>query len=480
MTDTIILSPIRPTTAAATHPRRWWILALLGIAQSMLIIDVTVLNVALPSIGDALRLDRTGLTWVATAYTLFFGSLLLLGGRLADTFGRRQTFLTGLGIFTAASLSAGLAPDGTILLLSRIAQGIGAALLSPAALSIITTTFDGSDRTRALAVWAALSGAGAAIGVVLGGVLTSGIGWQWIFFINVPIGIAVALASWRIVPAAAPTSGNRHIDVPGALAATATVGLLLYGLIGAGDAGWTSISTILPIALAAGTGVMFMWLERRATVPLVRLAVIGRRPLSGALVVTLAATGLLAGAFFLASIYLQRALGLSAIDTGLAFLPAALAIIVGAQAGAHAIGRFGPRIVGAAALVVTAIGARILADVSIGGDALTDVVPGLSILTLGLGATLVTANTSAFLRVTDDDAGMTSGAVSTTHELGFALGVSVVSTIAGASIAGLAGGIGGFQAGFMVSALVALGAAGGAFHLLPSERPDMAGHAFAH
>jgi len=354
------------------------------------------------------------------------------------------------------------------------------ARLSPAALSIVTTTFDGSDRTRALAVWAALSGGGAAVGVVLGGVLTTGVGWQWIFFINVPIGMAVALGVGRILPATKPSDADRHIDVPGALGATATMALLLYGLIGAGDSGWTSVSTILPIALAAVTGGVFLWFERRAVTPLLRLDVLAPGPLRGALPVTLAATALLAGSFFLASMYLQRVLGLSAIEAGLAFLPAALGVIVGAQAAAHALGRLGPRSVGAIALLISAIGARLLADVSIGGDAIEDVIPGLSILTLGLGAALVTANTGAFMGVTDEDAGMTSGAVSTTHELGFALGVAVVSAAAGASLAGVAGEIGGFQTGFMVAALVALLGAGLAFHLLPRQRPDMAGQLFAH
>jgi EmrB/QacA subfamily drug resistance transporter len=485
MTDTITIQPPSATdTAPGPELRRWWILASLGIAQSMLIIDVTVLNVALPSIGDALRLDRAGLTWIATAYTLFFGSLLLLGGRLSDAFGRRRTFLVGLGLFTAASLSSGLAPDGTILLASRIAQGIGAALLSPAALSIVTTTFDGSERTRALAVWAALSGAGAAVGVVLGGVLTTGIGWQWIFFINVPIGLAVIVAVMRLVPAAPPPARIRYLDVPGALAATATMAFLLYGLIGSGDSGWTSISVIGPIGLAAAAAAIFIRLERGALSPLVRLDLLARGPLRGALPVTLTATALLAGSFFLASLYLQRVIGLSAIEAGLAFLPAALGIIVGAQAGAHALDALGPRSVGAFALLVSAIGARLLAEVPIGGDAVGDVIPGLSILALGLGAALVTANASAFVGVTDDDAGMTSGAVSTTHELGFALGVSVISTAAGASLAGHAGfaggGIAGYQAGFMVAALVALIGAGLAFHLLPRERPMLAGRLFAH
>ena len=186
-----------PTTTP--DPRRWWVLGLLAIAQAMLVIDVTVVNVALPSIGAELGLDRAALTWVVTAYTLFFGSLLLLGGRLADGFGRRRMFLIGIGTFVVASLAAGLAPDGTILVAARAAQGIGAALMSPAALSIVTTTFAGAERTRALGVWAAVGGSGAAIGVALGGLLTSGPGWQWVFFVNVPIGIVVALGVARLI-----------------------------------------------------------------------------------------------------------------------------------------------------------------------------------------------------------------------------------------------------------------------------------------
>ena len=245
-------------------------LGLLAVAQAMLVIDVTVVNVALPSIGAELGLDRAALTWVVTAYTLFFGSLLLLGGRLADGFGRRRMFEVGIGTFVTASLASGLAPDGTVLVAARAAQGIGAALMSPAALSIITTTFAGSERTRALGVWAAVAGAGAAIGVALGGVLTSGPGWQWIFFINVPIGIAVALGVTRLV-AQTPTSGRPRLDLAGAASVTIMFGALLIGLINAGDDGWTAPTTVLPLAVAIGAGLAFVLFERVVSNPLVRL-----------------------------------------------------------------------------------------------------------------------------------------------------------------------------------------------------------------
>jgi EmrB/QacA subfamily drug resistance transporter len=464
----------RPTT----HPRRWWVLVFVGIAQAMLIIDLTVLNVALPTIGAALELDRASLTWVAMAYTLMFGSLLLLGGRLADTLGRRRVFLAGLGVFVAASLGSGLAPDGTTLVITRFAQGLGAALLSPAALSIVTTTFGDSDRTRALAVWAALAGSGAAIGVVIGGVLTSTVGWPWIFFVNVPIGAIVALGVVRLVVDSRPAEPAR-IDLPGAVLSTLTVGLLLDGVITAGDAGWTSSAALLPIGLAIIAGGAFLWLERRIAMPLVRIDVIVRRPLGAALVTLLAASGLLAPTFFLASLYLQRLQGLSAIETGLVFLPAALAIIAGAHAASTSIGRFGPRPVAAGGLLLTSAGAFLLSRLPAQGDVLIDVLPGLVLSTFGLGLALVASNTAAFLRVTDADAGMTSGALNTTHELGFALGVSLVSTIAGASLAS-GGGVEGFGAGFAALSLVGIVGAGLAFHLLPGERPALAGRAFAH
>lgn len=464
------LTPAAPS--AATAPRaaasRWLILAVLGIAQFILIIDLTVLNVALPSIARDLRLDRAALTWVATIYTLFFGALLLLGGRLADTFGRRTTFLVGLAVFAAASLVSGIAPNGLTLIGARIGQGVGAALLSPAALSIVTTTFTGRDRVQALAMWGALGGVGAIIGVVLGGLLTEGPGWRWAFFINLPLAVVVAAAMLYIVPADRPVRASRSLDLLGALAIMATIGALLYGLIAAGEAGWTSPGTLTALGLALAAGIAFAFIERRAPAPLVPLGILRRGHLSASLHILVIFAALLGGAIFLGSLYAQRVMGMSPLETGLTFVPFAAAVIVGAQAAAHAIGHLGPRRIAAAGFLLAAAGAAWLSRLPANGEVLADLLPGIVLIALGLGATAVTANTTAFTGVRDTDAGVTSGLVNTSHELGIALGVSVLSTIAGASLAADPFIVGGYQAAFLAAAIAAAGVAIVAYRTLPA------------
>jgi MFS family permease len=448
----------------------------------MLIIDVTVVNVALPSIGSDLALDRAGLTWVVTAYTLVFGSFLLLGGRLADAVGRRRTFFAGLGLFTIASLGSGLAADGSILVVARAAQGLGAALLAPAALSIVTTTYEGNDRARALGVWAALGGSGAAIGVVMGGLLAAGPGWQWIFLVNVPVAAVVAIGVGRLAAPTPALARSGALDLPGALAVTLAVGFLLYGLIGAGDTGWTSPPTILAIGGALVAFGAFVWRERRARQPLVHLAALRPGVIGGPLAVMLAAAGLLAAAFFLNSLMLQRARGLDALSTGLAFVPVAIALIVSAQAGAHALQRVAPRAVAATGLGIAAIGLILLAIQPADADVVVGILPGFVMVGAGLGPGFVAATTSAFARAGSADAGLTSGLVNTGHELGFALGVAIVSSIAGAAGGGrdLAAG---FGLAFLAAALAAILAIVGALVLLPARpAPSVAEGAprFAH
>lgn len=478
-------SPRLPTSvrhaadpSAAGGLARWWPLVLLGAAQFMLIIDVTVVNVALPSIGRELDLDRAAMTWVAIAYTLFFGGLLLVGGRLADSFGRRRIFLSGLVLFTVASVASGLASSGTFLIVARALQGVGAALMSPAALSMVTTMYQGRDRTRALGVWAALGGAGAAFGVVLGGLLAAGPGWQWVFLVNVPVGVAIAIGSARIIPALVPVRAGGGIDLPGVLLAVPAVALLLYSLVGAGDSGWTSIATMGPIGLAAVLLVAFVWRERTAREPLVRLEVLRDRFLSGGLTLIVGVSALLAGTFFLISLYLQRVAGLSPLDAGLLFLPVAIALLVGAQAGsglaAHAGGR--PTIV--IGLIVVTAGLSLLARMPEAVNVLVDVIPGFVMAGLGIGAVLVAAMTMAFTRIADSDSGLASSLVNTSHEVGFAVGVSVLSTLASASIAGQ--GVGGFQFAFGVAAAMALALAAVSMVMLPRERSTVAVRAFAH
>jgi EmrB/QacA subfamily drug resistance transporter len=469
---------------ATPDPRRWQALVLLCLAQFMVILDVTVVNVALPAIGADLALGRAALTWVVTAYTLCFGGLMLLGGRLADLLGRRRTFLTGLAVFTAASAGAGLAGDGSVLLGARALQGVGAALLSPAALSIITTTFHGRERHRALGVWAGIGGAGAAVGVLLGGVLASGPGWQWAFFVNVPVGVLAAMAALVIVPPS-PRQVTAGVDVPGALAVTGAGGLLIYGLVQAGNAGWNAAGTLLPLAAGLALFGAFVVVERRAPAPLVDLPLLATRPVLAGYGVMLAASGLLISGFFLNSLLLQRVMGLSALRTGLVFLPVAVATVVGAQAAAHLLGRLGGRPVAAIGFALAAAGMALLAGVAPDSQALTGVLPGFALAAAGLGMALVTATTTAMTSVRADRAGMVSGVVNTAHELGAALGVAFISAIAGASIQAESGAastvVAGFGDAFLAGAIVAGVSAAAAAWLLPPGRPPVTeGPVFAH
>ncbi|MBI3751477.1 MAG: MFS transporter, partial [Chloroflexi bacterium] len=405
----------RPTALASPgikgDPRRWWILALLGAAQFMLIIDVTVVNVALPSIGRDLGLERTQLTWIVTAYTLLFGSLLVLGGRLADAFGRRRMFLTGLSLFIVASLGSGLAPSGEVLIVSRALQGIAASLLSPAALSLVTTIFQGSERNRALAVWAALGGSGAAVGVILGGALTSGPGWQWIFFINVPVGILVALGVTRLIKAVEAPRSRMGLDLLGGAAFALGIGSLLWAVIDAGADGWASATTLVRIGVGIVFLAAFVWRERATAEPLVRLEMLADRKFSVAVGLMLAGSVVLGGMVFLDTLYLQLTVGLSAIQTGFLFVPMALALIAGSQWAAFYISHHGQRGSAATGFIAAGLGMLYLSRLPTSGDVLVDVLPGLILTAFGIGAIFVSATTTAFSRVPDEEAGRASGFV---------------------------------------------------------------------
>lgn len=460
------------------NQRRWTALVLLGLAQFMLIVDLTVVQVALPSIGGDLGLGRAALTWVVTAYTLVFGGLMVLGGRLADAFGARRLLLVGLVVFTSASLLCGLATGGTMLITGRSLQGLGAALMSPAALAIITTTFDGRERARALGVWAALGGAGAAVGVLLSGVLTAGPGWEWVFFVNVPVGLAIAVLVPSIVRAD-PTSERTSIDVLGALLVTGATAALIYGLVNAGDSGWTSMSTVLS-GLGAVLGyTAFVLVESRRANPLMRPATMARRPVVSGAVLMLVATGLMLGLFFLTSLYFQHRLGFGPLKTGLLFLPVAVAITLGAQLGAHLISRVGGRVVVVPALLVIAVGTAALTQVEVGDNVYISVLPWLTIAAFGIGPVFVTATTTTLANVPHAEAGVASGVVNTAHELGGSIGVAVLSTVAAASIE--SPDLDGFTNGYLVCAIAAVAAAvvGGA--LVPAGRPAaVVGHGHGH
>ncbi|SEG96830.1 drug resistance transporter, EmrB/QacA subfamily [Nonomuraea solani] len=459
----------------------WAVLVLLCLAQFMLIVDITVVQVALPTIGAELVLGREALTWVVTTYTLCFGGLMVLGGRLADVLGARRTLLAGLGLFTAASLVCGLAGSGGVLIAGRALQGVGAALLSPAALAVITGTFHGERRGRALGVWAAIGGTGAALGVLVGGVLTAGPGWAWVFFVNVPIGLLVLAAVPAVVPRAA---GRRErVDVPGALVVTMATALLIYGLVTAGDSGWTAAGTVLPLIGAVLLYVLFVVIQKSVRSPLMRAATLARRPVISGTFVMLVATGLMLGLFFLSSLYLQHVLRFSALETGLLFLPVAVAITAGAQAGGHLIGRLGGRAVAVGAFVVTAAGAALMTRISPDASAYTTLLPGFALAALGIGPAFVTATTTTMANIPPGENGVASGVISTFHELGGSIGVAVVSTVAAASLTpGTGAGIGGFVSGLTLCAVVAGVAAVVALGLVPPGKPAAAfvGHGHGH
>jgi EmrB/QacA subfamily drug resistance transporter len=447
--------------------RRWRALALLATAQFMLILDITVVTIALPSIGADLALDRASLAWVITAYTLMFGGLMLLGGRAADIFGARRVVMTGLTIFTASSLVAGLSVNATMLVGGRVGQGIGAALLSPAALSIVTTTFHGTERNRALGVWGALGGSGAAVGVLLGGLITAGPGWEWIFYVNVPIGLAVLAALPSVVPSRRPGTAARRVDIPGAGLVTAATGAAIYGLINAGDYGWTHRSTLVPLLLAAVLYGGFFVIERTVRAPLMDLRILTRRRVVTGAFLMLVATGLLIASFFLGSFYLQHLRGYGALTTGLLFLPVAVGTVVGAHSAGRAVGIVGRRPVASVALTIAAIGAGIPAM----WTTPVAVVAGISVAAAGLGATFVAATTTALSNVQHHEAGLTSGIVNTFHELGAAVGVAAISTIAATSLTSAAVNATGFTNAFAFMAVTAAVAAVLALFVVPAGRP---------
>jgi len=462
----------------SADPRRWKALAVVALAQFMLILDLTVVNVALPDLGADLGLSRTAFTWTVSAYGLAFGGLLLLGGRLADIFGTRPIILTGLVIFTLASLATGLAQNETVLLGGRVGQGVGAALLSPAALATITSIFHGVERNKALSIWASLGGVGFTAGVLIGGILTAGPGWRWVFFINVPVGIVLLATIPAVVPPRHPDRAAR-LDVLGAVTVTAASGSFIYGMINAGDAGWADLGTLLPIAAAIALYGVFVVVERTVPTPLMRLNLLARRPIAAGAFLMLVAAGVLIAGLFLGSQYLQHLRGLSALETGLFFLPAALALMIGAIAAGRLVGTIGTRPVAVVALALVAIGNGLLIGLSADGNVYAEALPGVTVFALGGGPLFVAATTSALGRVSLHEAGLVSGIVNTFNQLGAAICVAVASTVAAAGLTSTPS-IDGFTDAFTVFTVVAAVAAVLSLRLVPSGTPQMTGAPHAH
>jgi EmrB/QacA subfamily drug resistance transporter len=451
---------------------RWSLLLLLSVAQLMVILDISAVNVALPDLATDLDIRQADAGWTITSYSLIFGSLLLFGGRAADLLGRRRMFLTGLGVFTASSLVTALAGDAAMLFGARAGQGLGAAMLSPAALSIITTAFHGPERAKALAVWGAVGGAGAAIGVLLGGVLTELVDWRAIFFINLPVGLLLAAGATHLLPADRVRPQWRGLDLRGAALATASLGALVYALSQAQTSGWTSSQT-LGIGAAALAGLAaFAALEMRTAQPLLRLQRLTDRAVGGGFAMMLAASAVLFGSFLLSSLYLQSVLGAGALETGLAFLPFAVAIGAGVHAAGHFISHAGVRIPLAAGFAIAAAGMLLLSGAGQHGSYATDVLPGMLVAGVGLGIILVSVSVAVLTGAADEETGMLSGLNTTGHEIGGSLGIAVLATIAAGATgptaaAGLASGIGD---AYLAAAVIAGAASAAAFVILPSAR----------
>jgi EmrB/QacA subfamily drug resistance transporter len=419
---------------------RWIALYVLCAGVLMIVLDVTVVNVALPSIQKDLGLSEANLQWIVNAYTLVFGGFLLLGGRAGDLLGRKRLFLFGLIVFTSASLLDGLASSSGMLIGARGLQGLGAAFISPAALAIITTTFaEGAERAKALGVWAAIAIGGSAVGLILGGALTQYFSWPWVFFINVPVGIAVFFASLRYVPESKDELAHRSFDVAGAVTVTGGLMTLVYAIVQAQEKGWTSAQTIGTFVLAAVLLVSFVVIELRAKAPLVRLSIFRTRSLTAAnITMFLVGAGLFA-MFFFNSLYLQRVLGYGPLDAGLAFLPFTGGIIVSAGFASKYAPRFGVRPVAICGMIVTALGMLLLTQLPVEGTYVTNVLPALVLVSLGLGCVFVPLTLVATTGLVNEDQGLASGLFNTSQQIGGALGLAILATFAASRTANVTG-----------------------------------------
>jgi EmrB/QacA subfamily drug resistance transporter len=419
------------TDPKTAESRRWLALVLLCMAQFVVVLDASITNVALPTIGRSLDISQDSLSWVVTAYALTFGGFLLLGGRLADLLGRRRVFMSGLIVFALASLVGGFAESEGMLIAARAVQGLGAALLSPAALSIITTTFrDGSERNKALGVWGAVAGSGGAAGVLLGGVLTEYLGWEWVLWVNVPIGLIAAAIAPSLIAESRSESETRSFDVFGAVTVTAGLSLLVYGLIEAPDAGWGSGQTIGLLAGALALLAVFVAIELRSAKPLVPFSIFRLRTLTGANVVGILTGASLFSMFFFISLYMQNVLGYSAIKAGLSYLPLALTIIASAGIASALVTKTGFKPILALGMAFIAGGLFWFSQISPDGTYLGDVFGPSILAAIGLGLAFVPQTIAAVSGVGEHEAGLASGLINTSQQVGGALGLAVLSTVA--------------------------------------------------
>jgi EmrB/QacA subfamily drug resistance transporter len=466
-------------TSLDTPRAKMLALALLATTQFVVVLDAAIVNVALPSIGRALDFSQDNLAWVVNAYTLTFGGFLLLGGRLADLLGRRRMFMYGLVVFSIASLLGGLAQSDIWLIAARAAQGLGAALVSPAALSIITNTFqEGAERNRALGVWGAVAGSGGAAGVLLGGVLTEYLGWEWVLFVNVPIGVGAALLAPRLLAESRDEVEHRSFDVVGAISVTGGLALLVYTLLDANQAGWGSTKTIVLGIVSVLLLIGFIVWERGRRAPLVPFSIFRLRTLRGANIVSLLVAMSLFSMFFFISLYMQQVLGYDALKAGISYLPLALTIIVSAGLASALVTRIGFKITLTVGMLFVAGGLLWFAQVPPNGSYVSDLLGPMLLAAIGLGLSFVPVTIAAVTGIRPDQAGLASGLVNTSQQVGGALGLAILVAVANATTTSqISDGVRdravalteGFQDAFLVGAGFALAGAVLAATLISSK-----------
>jgi EmrB/QacA subfamily drug resistance transporter len=469
--------------ASPESRRRWLALAVIVAAQFMVVLDIAIVNVALPSIKTDLNFSQASLQWVISAYAIVFGGFLLLGGRLADVLGRRRLFVTGLALFTASSLLCGIAWSESSLITFRAVQGLGGALLAPAALSILMTTFaEGRERNRALGIWGAASGSGGAAGVLLGGVLTSYLSWSWVFFINIPVGAAViAVAPWLLRESRSEVR-HRHFDIAGATSITAGLMVLVYALTRAATSGWGDSTTL---ALLAGSALLigaFIAIELRSAAPLLPLRIFRRRTLAAANGIAAIVTAAGFSQFFLLTLYMQEVLHYSALQTGAGFATTTLAIVLFANVGQTLVTRFGVRPILASGLLLIAVSLALLTQLPAQGHYFWNLFPAYLLSGIGMAFTFVPMTIAGLTGVARAEAGVASGLINTSRQIGGAVGLAAVSTIAATSAQhGLTASLAaeslthGFRTAFYVlTGLTLLGAAIAVVFVAPAPRREEA------
>jgi EmrB/QacA subfamily drug resistance transporter len=476
-----IAAPTDASMAITPDPasrRRWLALGVLAAAQFMVFLDETVVNVALPSIKDDLGFSQATLAWVVSAYIVVFGGLVLLGGRAADLFGRRRMFLAGTALFGAASLLDGLAPSQEMLLGARALQGVGAAIATPAALALVTALFPaGAERAKALGIWGALSGLGFAIGILLGGAITEVASWRWVFLINVPVALATLAAVPRLV-AESRVTGRRDFDLGGAVAVTAGMTTLVYAVVKAPEYGWRSLETHGLLGAALVLLGAFAIIERRSPSPLIPAGFLHRRSALVPNVLQLLLGVSAISTLFLLTLYIQQVLGYTPLQAGVAYLPLAGGVASATALANRLVARVGPRPLAIAGLAIAAVGMALMGRAPVGGEYAMDVLPAMIVVGLGAGLSFVSITTAALARVDDEASGIASGLLSTSVQIGGALGVAALVAVASerssnliaSGSAPLAAQVGGLQLAFLLAAAVSLAASIIATFALPRAK----------